>query len=507
MLPPPMTLSVLCAWSGGDGIPLHFRGGVIPVLKWLESLPKSLRDANPSLWVMYAGVLQAAGRFANIEEVFQAAEAALQDVEPDAYTQDLLGSIASMRALMLIEQRQTESVIPMVRRALDLLRPDNLAVRAVATWVLGYAFRMEGDRAAASRAFAEAITISQATKNNVVTIVATTGLGRMQAAENRLRLAAKTFQRGRQLAGEHPLPLTAGTYLGLARIFYEWNDLDAAQYHGQQSIKLAQQIETSDIPIAGEVLLARLKLAQGDVAEAAAIVDQANQSIHQNNFIYRIPEVAAIQVLVLLRQGNLAAAANLTQEHDLPTSRARVYLAQGDTSTALAILDSLREQMEVKDWKDEILRIMALQAVALHKHGETDQAVELAGETLALAEPGGFIRTFVDEGEPMAQLLVEAAARGILPDYTSKLLAVFKTEKHADTIPPLQPLVEPLSPRELEVLQLIAQGLSNREISERLFLALDTVKGHNHRIYGKLEVKNRTQAVNKAISLKIIPPQ
>ena len=135
--------------------------------------------------------------------------------------------------------------------------------------------------------------------------------------------------------------------------------------------------------------------------------------------------------------------------------------------------------MEVKDWKDEILRIMALQAVALHTHGETDQAVELLGETLALAEPGGFIRTFVDEGAPMAQLLVEAAARGILPAYTSKLLAAFEAEKHADTVPPPQPLVEPLSPRELEVLQLIAKGLSNREISERLFLALDTVKGHN----------------------------
>ena len=368
----------------GDGIPLHFRGKVIPVLNWLESLPKSLLDANPSLWVMYAGVLQAAGHFANIEEVFQAAEAALQEVEPDAYTQDLLGSIASMRALMLIELRQTESVIPMVRRALDLLRPSNMVVRAVATWVLGYAYRMKGDRAAASQAFAEAITISQATKNIVVTIVATTGLGRMQAADNRLHQAAQTFQRAQQLAGEHPLPLAAGTYLGLARIFYEWNDLDAAQYHGQQSIRLAQQIETSDIPIAGEVLLARLKFAQGDFAGAAADVDRANQSIRQHNFIHRIPEVAAIQVLVLLSQGNLEAASDLAQEHDLPTSQIQVHLAQDDTSTALTMLNSFRERMEVKGWKDEILRIMALQAVALHMHGETDQAVELVGETLVL---------------------------------------------------------------------------------------------------------------------------
>jgi LuxR family maltose regulon positive regulatory protein len=104
----------------------------------------------------------------------------------------------------------------------------------------------------------------------------------------------------------------------------------------------------------------------------------------------------------------------------------------------------------------------------------------------------------------MAQLLCETAKRGIVPDYTFKLLAVFESEKHGDITQPPQPLVEPLSPRELEVLKLVAKGFSNREISERLFLALDTVKGHNHRIYGKLGVKNRTQAVNKAISLKII---
>jgi LuxR family maltose regulon positive regulatory protein len=130
---------------------------------------------------------------------------------------------------------------------------------------------------------------------------------------------------------------------------------------------------------------------------------------------------------------------------------------------------------------------------------------------LALAEPGGFIRIFVDEGLPMAQLLSEAAARGIMPGYTSKLLAVFAAEERKSEgesyLPPVQPLIEPLSQRELEVLQLIAQGLSNREISERLFLALDTVKGHNRRIYAKLQVHRRTEAVAKARSLNIFSPQ
>jgi LuxR family maltose regulon positive regulatory protein len=157
---------------------------------------------------------------------------------------------------------------------------------------------------------------------------------------------------------------------------------------------------------------------------------------------------------------------------------------------------------------------MVLQAVALHAHSEKEEAVQLLGDALALAEPGGFIRLFVDEGTPMARLLSEAAAHKIMPDYTGKLLAAFEAEaqKSADRsylppAPPAQLLTEPLSQRELEVLQHIAQGLSNREISERLFLALDTVKGHNRRIFGKLSVQRRTEAVEKARSLGILPHQ
>ena len=223
-------------------------------------------------------------------------------------------------------------------------------------------------------------------------------------------------------------------------------------------------------------------------------------------------DVAAEQVLTLLRQGNVAEAAHLAETHDLHLSRARVHLAKGDVSAALAALGPVRRHAEAKGWEDERLRVMVLQALALQAHGEKDEAAQLLGDALALAEPGGFIRIFVDEGVPMARLLSEAAARGIMPDYTARLLAAFEAEaqksEEESYLPPArlaQPLTEPLSQRELEVLRLIAQGLSNREISERLFLALDTVKGHNRRIFGKLSVQRRTEAVEKARSLNILP--
>ncbi len=172
------------------------------------------------------------------------------------------------------------------------------------------------------------------------------------------------------------------------------------------------------------------------------------------------------------------------------------------------MLEPARRQAEAKGWADERLKVMVLQAIALHALGDKVKAVQLLGEALALAEPGGFIRTFVDEGLPMAQLLSEAAAQRIMPDYTGKLLAVFEAEQQKGEdkpyLPHAQPLIEPLSQRELEVLQLIAEGLSNREIGERLFLALSTVKGHNRVIFDKLQVQRRTEAVARARELGLL---
>jgi LuxR family maltose regulon positive regulatory protein len=207
----------------------------------------------------------------------------------------------------------------------------------------------------------------------------------------------------------------------------------------------------------------------------------------------------------------VAAAAELAERHKLPISQARVHLARGDASAALAALEPWRTQVEARGWKDERLQVIVLQAVAHEAHGDKDKAGQRLCDALALAEPGGFIRIFVDEGAPMAQLLSEAAARGLMPDYTGKLLAVFdaeaqksKTRSYLAPAPPAKPLVEPLSEREIEVLQLMAQGLSNGEISERLFLALSTVKGHNQKIFDKLQVQRRTEAVARARELGLL---
>ncbi|MEO8609512.1 MAG: LuxR C-terminal-related transcriptional regulator [Chloroflexota bacterium] len=493
----------------GREMPLTFHDVAAPIVRWLESLPTAVLDAHPSLWVMSAKALLVTGQVTNVEPHLQAAEALMQGIELDEKSHDLVGQIAAARATLALSQYQVEAVIVQSRRALQYLHPDNLPMRTVATWTLGFAYQQRGERAAARSTYSEAVAISAASGNRFVNILASIGLGNIQESENQLYLAAETYQRSLEMVGNQLFPAACEAHLGLARILYEWNDLEAAQQHGQQSIYLARQYDSMiDRYIVSEIFLARLKLAQGDVMGAAASIAVTDQSVREHHFVYRIPEVAAVQVLILLRQGNLTAATELAQAHDLPISQARVYLAQGDPSGALALLEPLRRQMDAIGWADERLKLMVLQSVALYAQGKRDVAVQVLGEALMLAEPEGFIRIFVDEGPLMAQLLTEAAARGIMPDYSRKLLAAFELEaQSSDTkidASAARALIEPLSQRELEVLQLIAQGLSNHEISERLFLALSTVKGHNQKIFDKLQVQRRTEAIARARDLGLL---
>ena len=497
---------------GDAGIPVHRRGAMTSILHWLDSLPRTFLDAWPWLLVRYASALLVVGQTTGVEEKLQAAEQALRVAEPDAQTQDLIGQIAAGRAGVALYQNQIEPMLAQSRRALEFLHPNNLPFRAMAHWMLGYAYQLQGNRAAARRAYTEAIALGQAFRDIFFCLPGTIGLGTLQEAENQLALAAETYQRVLHLAGEMPQPVIYEAFLGLARICYEWNDLEAAEQYGRQSLHLARQFERGiDRFVACEILLARLRLAQGDGAGAAGMLTEASQSARRNNFVARLPEVAAAQVLTFLHQGNVVAAAQLAETYDLPLSQARVHLAQGDPAAALAVLAAWRRQVEDREWADERLKVMVLQALALQAASEQDQAVSLLLEALALAEPEGFIRLFVDEGRPMAHLLAEAVMRQIMPAYTSRLLAAFEAEKQRSAgenplspLPSSQPVTLPLTPREREVLQLMAQGLSNQEMSERLFLALDTVKGHNQKIFGKLQVQRRTEAVARARELGLL---
>src|SRR5438067_10538890 len=202
----------------GEGVPLHFRGAGAPVRNWLESLPVAVLNARPSLWVTYASALMTTGQTTAVEEKLQAAEAALQGTEPDDRPQDLVGRIASMRATLAVIQHDGETIIAQSRRALEYLHPDNLPVRTATTWTLGYAYQLQGDRAAASQAYTEVIAIGKSFGNSIYTLAATINLGQLQEADNQLYLAAESYRRSLQLAGDPPQRMACEAYLGLSRV-------------------------------------------------------------------------------------------------------------------------------------------------------------------------------------------------------------------------------------------------------------------------------------------------
>jgi LuxR family transcriptional regulator, maltose regulon positive regulatory protein len=498
----------------GAGVPLHFRGTGAAVLHWLQSLPKTVLDARPSLWVMYASALFfVAHQHSAVEEKLQAAEAALAQrapgAEADDTTRDLIGRIASLRATVAIIQHDAATIISQSRRALEHLHPDRLPARIAASYTLGYAYQLQGHRAAASQTYADVIASSQSFGASIYTIAATLGLGQLQEADGQLHLAAETYGRVRVLAGDPPQPIAGEAHLGLARICYQWNNLQAAEQHGHQCLHLTQQMESTDTFASYAVFLARLRLAQADLPGAIAILDEAEAFVRRHHFMFRMPDIAAAQVLLLLRQGDLAVAAHLAQTHELPICQARILLAQGDAAAALAVLHPVRQQAEARAWTDERLTVMVLEAVAHSMHGDADEAMHVLGDALSLAKPGGFIRLFVDEGVPIGRLLSKALARGSESAYIRRLLAAFPVAEpgNAPSAPVSGPdaeWVEPLSAREREVLQLIAEGLSNQEIAARLYLSLHTVKVHARNIYAKLAVTNRTQAVARGRALGIV---
>lgn len=451
----------------GDGMPMHFRGAAAPVLNWLESQPRAVLDERPSLWVIYASALLMAGRLSAVEHKLLAAEEALSDTEKNAQTRDLFGHIASIRATIAVTRHESETIITESNRALELLDPGNLPVRTATTWALGYAYQLQGNREAAGKAYVEAIAASEAIGHKIMAIMSTLGLGIIQELENQYHLAADTYRRVLQLTGDPPLPVACEAHLGLGRIYYEWNDLVRAEQHGQLYVQLAQQLEATDRVIAGEVFLAKLMFAQGDKSGGSAMLARAEYMAHLHEYKNQIPQITAIRKQMEFREGNLAAVADLATSH-----------------------------------VEDRLQTIILQAIEQFSRGEIKGSVALLSEALALAAPEGFIRSFLDLGIPMAQLLDEAHSRGIMPEYTDKLLTGFPTpQREAKSS---QHLIEALSQREIDILQLIAQGYSNEEIGRKLFLAVSTVKGHNRNIFEKLQVQRRTEAVALAHKLGLI---
>jgi LuxR family maltose regulon positive regulatory protein len=324
------------------------------------------------------------------------------------------------------------------------------------------------------------------------------------------------------LGDQRKLPIAGSAYIGIALVEREWNNLEVAETLLMDSYELCNLFGN---PRPWHMALAQVLSAQGKIFDAFNEIQKATQMETGTDVPFDYLDIDILQVNLWLSPigGNIPEAVRWAEDSGLKaddtpsfsqriayTNLARVLIAQGELEKAYGLLVRLEKDAENGGRKGELIAILALQSLSLHSLGEGDQAISTLERALTLAEPEGLVRIFVDEGPPMARLLYEAISRGIASDYIYRLLGAFPDAEPVQ-IEPLKShdstieLIEHLSEREIEILQLIAEGLTNQEIASKLYLSLNTVKAHNRNIYSKLSVSNRTQAVSKSRSLGILP--
>ncbi len=510
-------------------------------LSWVKSLPDELVRARPVLSTGYAWALLDIGELEAAEEKLRDAEIWLDKqqrqpsemiVEDEAEFDKLPATIAIARAYFSQAFGNVPETMMQASLALSLLPESDHLSRGPASALLGLAYWSIGELDEAHKSLAEGMASLHKAGNIAFAISGTYGLADIRVVQGRLRDAVHTYEQSLKLAKQHGEPVLQGTsdlYLGLSELYRELGDLQAANQYLEQSEQLGEQAGLSNWPYRFRLGQARLKQTQGELDSALNILHEAEQYYFRGP-LPDVQSIAALKARLWIRQGKLEKAfawirdGNLSAEDDLNfvnefdhITLARVLIAQYKKDQdddviqeAMKFLQRILKATQDGGRTGSVIEIFILQALANQAQGNISDALDSLQQALTLAEPEGYVRIFVDEGNAMSHLLSTAETHGMMPSYVRMLLIAFEFDEHKKiTYSTAEPsltksLIEPLSKRELKVLQLIAQGLSNREIGEKLFLALDTVKGHNRRIFSKLQVKSRTEAIAKARSLNIL---
>jgi LuxR family maltose regulon positive regulatory protein len=496
------------------------------LLRWVEDLPDDMVRGRPRLGVFYAGALLLDGH------PLAAVEARLEQAERADIDGTYAGETAVFRAIVATLQGDIDQGAELSRQALTNLPQDRLYLRTIAANSLGITHMMRGNLPDATQAFDQVARLSEQAGNPIAAVAPLSNLAGLYMLQGELRQAEGLYRRALELAADqhgNTLPVAGKALMGLGELCREWNDLKAATQYVTKGIEFMRQyLEIGSI--LGYTTLALVEQARGDPKVARDLIELAEEMARDFDATeFDDIFVAAFKARLALMQGDLALAEHWVQERGFDgaavperidpafremrefefTTLARVYIAQGRADQALAVLDPSLHTAERMKRMRRALEILILQALALSVRGDTPDALIKLERALKLAEPDGHVRAFLDAGEPLAELLYEAMCQGIVPEYAGRLLAAFELPQvdglgAAVVTPPSGPLIEPLSERELEVLRLIGDGLSNREIGQRLVISLSTVKGHTANIYGKLAVHSRTQAVTRARALGLM---
>jgi LuxR family transcriptional regulator, maltose regulon positive regulatory protein len=509
------------------------------VLGWLELLPDEVVRVRPVLSVGFAGALLAGGEFEGVEARLRDAEqwldgatgirhgshapAAEMVVVDDAEFRRLPAEIELYRAAQALTRGDGPGAVRHARRALELSLADDHLGRASAAALMGLASWASGDLEAGHSGYAECMAGLRRAGHIADTFGCAIALADIRRVQGRLGEAMRTYEQALQRAPQQGGPVLRGTadmYVGMSEVHRERDDFPAATQHLLRSQELGEHTGLPQNRYRWRVAMARIRQAEGDLGGALDLLNEAER-LYVGDFFPNVRPVPALRARVRVAQGELGEALGWAREQGLSVADdlsylrefehitlARVLLARYTDERAehpiqetTRLLERLLKAAEEGQRTGSVIEILVLQALTHQARDDIPAALASLQRALTLAEPEGYVRTFADEGPPMASLLRAAAKRGIARNYVRRLLAaVNKTE---DGAPASQALIEPLSERELDVLRLLGTDLGGPDIARELIVSLNTVRTHTRNIYAKLGVNNRRAAVRRARELDL----
>jgi len=499
-------------------------GGEIKIVQdWLAEVPESWQEKYPGIALAQAGILLATGQFdacaRRLDRVEQLAHA--MDENAELYQ----ARVTAMRCNIACFQNDMERAEAFAHQALQILSENDLDFRSGIYGALGDTYRRNGHWEEAKECYLKLLDYTHAPTFRVQSVHIYGALADLELRQGRLQNAATYWKKAliaiqkRENRGNFPLPLIGWVYIRLAELYYEWNELGEARQHLAKGLERAELGGDVRSLIAGYLLSARLKLTDGDIGQAAASLEQARPHIESAQFAHWTSRFERIQLDLWLSQDKLERAIdwadsklkNASLENPLgdeldQLALTRLLLAKGDRESLVSAQELLDDVLpKVKDEGRMGLHIeaLALDALLDWKRDNKPQALTVLEHALRLAKPEGYVRLFADLGLSMGRLLQEAHSRQVMTNYVDKLLRAFGEDLTSPA--PVKPaLPEPLTERERDVLELMAAGLTNPEIAEKLVLSAGTIKKHASHIYKKLGVHSRTEAAARARKLNLL---
>jgi LuxR family maltose regulon positive regulatory protein len=498
------------------------QGELATLLRGIDALPQEVAHSRPWLCVHQAWPLTLADQADAAEPLLQQVEQQVPHEDLTAEGAEILAHVGAMRAMTAMMRGDMAQAIERAHRAGELLPPGNVIPRNTIFYTLASAYYAQGELRKAGQAQAEVLELGRAADNAWMVVRTLCDLADLEMIRGGLQGAADLCHEALQQAearGAPKLGTVGYALVKLGETCYERDDLAAARDHVSEGVDLMQGWRQPYEMVVGYTTLVVVLQALGDAKGAREALQHAETIRSQHPSYHKLNSVVdGCRVRLCLAQDGPDDAARLATEIRLGRTGAlifreqeqmvlaRVLLAQQKPDEALHLLAPLAKGAEAGGRFGRLIEILVLQALARQAQGDTAGAVITLERALALGEPEGYVRVFVEGGIPMAALLQQAAARGIAPEYVRGLLEALGEgaveTAAASAVTPA--LVEPLTPRELEVLQLLGEGCSNREIAKALVITLNGVKKHNSNIYGKLGVHSRTQAVVRAQELGLL---